>query len=91
MATIEYWIQIENRAWDVCPHNKDRMTGQTLKMREGTDPATAKITSPGTAVTKLVKMFKPLRDDDGKVMDASPSARLRVPRRARRRLPAVAA
>src|SRR6266853_65694 len=70
MATIEYWIQIENRAWDVCPHNKDRMTGQTLKVKEGTNPVGVKITSPGTGTTKIVTMFKPLRDSDGKVTDA---------------------
>ena len=35
MANIDIWIQLENRPWDVCPHNKDRMTGQNLKDREG--------------------------------------------------------
>ena len=27
MATREYWIQIENRAWDMMPNGVDRMTG----------------------------------------------------------------
>jgi len=31
MATIEYWIQIENRPWDMSPHNIDRMTGRTMQ------------------------------------------------------------
>jgi len=71
MATIEYWIQIENRPWDVCPGNKDRMTGQTLKQREGIDPVhNVKLKSPGTGKTRKVTMFKPLEDSDGKVMDA---------------------
>jgi len=30
MATLEYWIQLENRRWDLCPHNIDRMTGQNI-------------------------------------------------------------
>jgi plastocyanin len=30
MATIEYWTQIENHAWDVAPNNIDRMTGQDM-------------------------------------------------------------
>ena len=69
MATIKYWIQIENRPWDVCPHNIDRMTGQDIKTREGTDPVQVTLTSPGTGKTRKVKMFKPLTDNDG-VIDA---------------------
>jgi plastocyanin/FtsP/CotA-like multicopper oxidase with cupredoxin domain len=69
MATVEYWIQIENRPWDVCPHNKDRMTGQDIKTREGTDPVEVTLTSPGSKKTRKVTMFKPLSDNDG-VMDA---------------------
>jgi hypothetical protein len=34
MATVEYWIQIENHPWDVCPKNIDRMTGQNIQNRE---------------------------------------------------------
>jgi plastocyanin len=67
MATVEYWIQIENRPWDVCPHNIDRMTGQDIKTREGTDPIEVTLTSPGTGKTRKVKMFKPLTDKDGAI------------------------
>src|SRR6266446_5754576 len=67
MAKIEYWIQIENRPWDVCPHNKDRMTGEDIKTREGTDPIEVMLTSPGTGKTRKVKMFKPLTDKDGAI------------------------
>ena len=32
MATLEFWIQIENHPWDVCPTNiTDRMTGQSVQ------------------------------------------------------------
>ena len=67
MAKIEYWIQIENRPWDVCPHNKDRMTGEDIKTREGTEPIEVMLTSPGTGKTRKVKMFKPLTDKDGAI------------------------
>jgi hypothetical protein len=30
MATKEYWLQLENTPWDVCPWGVDRMTGLTL-------------------------------------------------------------
>ncbi len=73
----EYWIQIENRPWDVCPNNIDRMTGQNIKDREttgtpGPDPVNATLVSPTEVppVTTTVTMFKPLRDSGGKVTDA---------------------
>ena len=59
MATVEYWIQIENRPWDVSPHNIDRITGQDLKEREGKDPVDVVLSSPATGHTRTVKMFKP--------------------------------
>jgi FtsP/CotA-like multicopper oxidase with cupredoxin domain/plastocyanin len=34
MATVEYWIQLENHPWDVAPNNIDRMTGQNMQDRE---------------------------------------------------------
>lgn len=37
MATIEYWIQIENHPWDVCPNNIDRITGMTVKEAEDSE------------------------------------------------------
>ncbi len=30
MPTIEYWIQLENHPWDVCPNGIDRMTGEVF-------------------------------------------------------------
>lgn len=73
MATIEYWIQLENRPWDTSPHNIDRITGQTIKEVNGFDPVDVTISSaPGVAVplSKTRKMYNPLRDSDGKVKDA---------------------
>lgn len=70
MATIEYWIQLENRPWDASPHNIDRITGVDMKEATGKDPVDVTLTSPGTGVTKTRKMYNPLRDSDGNVKDA---------------------
>jgi len=70
MANLEYWIQLENRAWDASPHNIDRMTGRSIKELTGKDPVDVSITSPGTGVTKTRKMYNPLRDSGGKVKEA---------------------
>ena len=78
----EYWIQIENRPWDLCPNNIDRMTGQNLKDMEGKDPATVTLTSPGTgAVRNNVTMFRPLRNSDGSVDDALILRRYQPPKK----------
>jgi plastocyanin/FtsP/CotA-like multicopper oxidase with cupredoxin domain len=70
MATVEIWIQLENHPWDVCPQNKDRMTGQNLKDREGKDPVqNVTLTSPGSGKTRKMTMYKPLSDQDD-VIDA---------------------
>jgi FtsP/CotA-like multicopper oxidase with cupredoxin domain/plastocyanin len=70
MATVEYWIQIENRPWDVSPHNIDRITGQNLKEREKKDPVDVVLSSPATGHTRTAKMFRPLRKADDSVDDA---------------------
>jgi plastocyanin/FtsP/CotA-like multicopper oxidase with cupredoxin domain len=70
MATIEYWIQLENHQWDASPHNIDRITGQDMKEATGKDPVDVTLNSPGTGVTTTRKMYNPLRDGDGKVKDA---------------------
>lgn len=58
----EFWIQLENHAWDVCPNNIDRMTGLDIQHREGTAPFTnVTLVSPGTGVARNnVTMFRPL-------------------------------
>ena len=39
MATVEFWIQIENNPWHVAPHNIDRLTGQTMQQLTGQAPS----------------------------------------------------
>ena len=72
MANIEFWIQLENHRWDICPSGKDRMTG--LKVEElqgGKPPVTVSLHSPVTGHNRTnVKMFQPVRDSDGDVADA---------------------
>jgi FtsP/CotA-like multicopper oxidase with cupredoxin domain len=59
MATIEYWIQIENHAWDTVPNRRDRMAGQDFNSVS----VTVNLTSPVTGVTRSgVRMYKPLMD-----------------------------
>jgi hypothetical protein len=74
MATLEYWIQLENRPWDLCAHNIDRMTGQNIATAEPGPPATTPIsvtlTSTSTGFVRTgVTMFKPIRKGT-KLVDA---------------------
>ena len=80
MATIEYWIQIENRPWDMSPHNIDRMTGRTMQQITTNAPATVTLNSvvPGTP-PRMVTMYNPIRDDAGDVTDALILRRYRPP------------
>jgi plastocyanin/FtsP/CotA-like multicopper oxidase with cupredoxin domain len=80
MATIEYWIQIENRPWDMSSHNIDRMTGQNMQQITGKPPASVTLNSvvPGTP-PRMVTMFNPIRDDAGNVTDALILRRYRPP------------
>jgi len=82
MATIEYWIQLENHPWDVSPNNIDRMSGQNLKDREGKDPATTSLSSPGSGVVRSnVTMYRPLRKSDATVDDALILRRYKPPQK----------
>ena len=59
MATVEFWIQIENHAWDTVPHRFDRMTGQDFN----SGSVLVNLTSPVTHATRTgVKMYKPIMD-----------------------------
>jgi hypothetical protein len=84
MATLEYWIQLENRPWDASPHDIDRITGRNLKDVTGKDPVDVTTTSPGTGVSKTRKMYNPLRDSDGNVKDAMILRRYKPPAKADR-------
>lgn len=79
MATIDYWIQLENHPWDACPNHIDRISGQDLKTITNQDPVDVTLTSPGTGVSRTRRMFGPLRDTNGKVMDALVLRRYRPP------------
>src|SRR3954469_9815720 len=71
----EFWIQIENRPWDVCPNNIDRITGQDIKTLEtvgttpGPEPVVVTVPSINGGPSRTVKMFKPLRDGT-RIIDA---------------------
>ena len=71
----DFWIQLENRPWDVCPHNIDRITGQDIKTREtvgatpGPSPVSVTLPSIVGGPGRTVTMFKPLRDGT-RVIDA---------------------
>jgi plastocyanin/FtsP/CotA-like multicopper oxidase with cupredoxin domain len=82
MATIEYWIQLENHPWDACPNNVDRMSGMDLKTITGKDKVSVTLNSPGTGVSKPRTMFAPLRDDKGNVIDALILRRYKPPQKA---------
>jgi len=81
MATIQYWIQLENHPWDACPNNIDRMSGQDLKTITGKDKVNVTLKSPGTGVTTTRTMFAPLRDDKGNVIDALILRRYKPPQK----------
>ena len=60
----EYWIQVENRWWDVSPNNIDRMTGLQIQDIPGnTLPVVKTLTSPVTGVTRNRTMYKPLPEE----------------------------
>jgi len=64
MPDIHFWIQIENHAWDVCPNNIDRMSGQTLQQITGNAPQQVTLTSPVSgAVRTNVTMYRALSGD----------------------------
>lgn len=83
----EYWIQIENRPWDICPHNIDRMTGQTIQQVDQNHPAPVSVTltSINGGASRKVEMYKPIRDSSGNIMDALILRRYKVPVKADKR------
>jgi plastocyanin/FtsP/CotA-like multicopper oxidase with cupredoxin domain len=61
MATLDYWIQLENRPWDACPHNIDRMVGQNIMTRDaGPAPVSVFLPSAVGGPGHTVTMYKPL-------------------------------
>jgi FtsP/CotA-like multicopper oxidase with cupredoxin domain/plastocyanin len=83
LATIEYWIRIENRPWDMSPHNIDRMTGQTMQQITGKAPESVTLNSVvATTAPRMATMYNPIRDDAGNVADALILRRYRPPQAA---------
>src|SRR2546427_660723 len=68
MAIIEYWIQLENRPWDACPHETDRIDGQTIEQKRGVKPTDVQI-KPGPSGKRT--MFLPLNDGSVDQPDAT--------------------
>ena len=68
MAVIEFWIQLENHPWDLCPNPKniDRMTGKPPK---GGTPVAVTLTSPVTGATITRTMNMPV-GEGGKLHNA---------------------
>ncbi|MGH9674858.1 MAG: hypothetical protein ACRD44_16910, partial [Bryobacteraceae bacterium] len=62
MALIEFWIQLENHAWDTAPNNIDRMSGEDIQQLLGNGPVVKTLVSPITGVTRNVTMFLPVDD-----------------------------
>jgi FtsP/CotA-like multicopper oxidase with cupredoxin domain len=62
MAVIEYWIQLENHPWDLCPNprNIDRMTGKAPK---GGAPTSVTLTSLVTGATTTRTMNMPIGEN----------------------------
>ncbi len=66
MATIEYWIQLENRPWDTAPTKPgaiaaiDRLSGQTIQTVTGQAPVSKTLTSPMTGASRTVTMNLPV-------------------------------
>lgn len=80
----EIWIQLENRPWDTMPNNIDRMTGRNAQAITGKASEVVTITSPdaagsGIRISHTRRMYAPLRDGAGKVMDALIFRRYKAP------------
>jgi len=62
-VVAEFWIQIENQAWDLAPNRRDRMTSEWMKDKPGGQPPTlVTMHSPVTGITHKRWMYKPMTD-----------------------------
>ena len=61
MATKEYWLQVENTPWDVCPWGVDRIAGLTLtRAANGMFRAAARETAPSSTPKPVPAMPSPV-------------------------------
>lgn len=75
----DIWIQLENRPWDTMPHNIDRMTGKNAQDITTKAPVNVSLKLQNAPGNKTRKMFAPLRDSSGNVMDALIFRRYKAP------------
>ena len=60
---VEYWIQLENHAWDVSPRNVDRMLGVRIEDVTGVPPSRKSLEAPDGRARFERDMFQPLMSD----------------------------
>ena len=58
MATKEFWIQLENKPWDMNPYNINRMTGESIPESERVDKIIASF--PPLNLESRVRMTEPV-------------------------------
>ncbi len=75
----EVWIQLENRPWDTMPNNIDRLTGRNALAVTTRPSELVTLFSPGTGITRTRRMYAPLRNGDGTIMDALIFRRYKAP------------
>ncbi len=66
----DIWIQLENRPWDTMSNIIDRITGKNAQAITGKPSELVSLFSPGTGITKTRRMYAPIRDINGNVLDA---------------------
>lgn len=59
MAVVELWLQIENRHWDLCPNNFDRMHGMAIQAFKA-PPITMNLHSPESGANASRIMYHPI-------------------------------
>lgn len=79
MATIKIWIQLENRPWDTMPNNIDRMTGKNAQDITTKAPIDVSLKIQNSLGSKIRKMYAPIRDGSGNIMDALIYRRYKAP------------
>lgn len=70
MATLEFWIQLENHPWDVCPNGIDRLTGEKFTPvgqwngRDMFKPLGSTDTKPLGEDALILRRYKPPQQND---------------------------
>jgi FtsP/CotA-like multicopper oxidase with cupredoxin domain/plastocyanin len=65
-VVVHYWIQIENRRWDLSPNNCDRMTGRDMQQVENYTPTKETLKSYAKdSRDREVWMYNPIHEQQG--------------------------